>query len=203
MKIICVARNYTAHAEEMGDKAPDEPVFFMKPATSYLAAGGSFPYPSFSQHVDYECEIVLKLGSGGKNLDENVSINCISHITLGIDFTARDIQKYLKQNSYPWETAKAFDNSAAVGNFLNWSDYSNHSSLKFILKQNGDVVQRGDSTMMIHSLSGLISKASRYFTLEAGDLIFTGTPEGVGPVRRGDQLTGILEGNQILDLDIR
>jgi acylpyruvate hydrolase len=201
MKIICIGRNYGAHARELGNALPEEPVFFLKPETALLASGAAFTIPDWSGSIHYELELVLRVSRECRN-EQVIDVNdFIDAITLGIDFTARDIQDELKQKGLPWEKAKAFDGSAAIGNgFLPVP--TDLTSQTFLLELNGKIVQQGNVSEMIFSPAQLLTHVSRYITLMPGDLLFTGTPAGVGPVNKGDRLTGKLDGAKLLDLRI-
>ncbi len=200
MKIICVGRNYAAHAAELGNEVPANPVLFMKPDTALLK-GNDFYLPEFSQEIHYELELVLKISKGGKYIQKENAAKHYDEIGLGIDFTARDLQQDLKSKGLPWEIAKAFDGSAVVSRFTSKEKYSS-SQIKFHLQKNGDKVQDGDSQLMLFGFDELIAHISKYFTLRVGDLIFTGTPEGVGKVSEGDILQGFLEDDKLIDIRI-
>ncbi|MCS7189468.1 MAG: fumarylacetoacetate hydrolase family protein [Bacteroidia bacterium] len=185
MKIVCVARNYSLHAVEMGASLPERPIFFLKPATAWAAAG-EIPYPSFSQNLEYEAELVFRIAKGGWNLSAEDVLDAVDAITVGIDFTARDLQAFLKSKGLPWEMAKAFDKAAWWGAWLPIPpDWEN---IPFKLLRHTEILQEGRGKEMIFPLSRLLSEASQYFSLEPGDVLFTGTPKGVGPVQRGDTL---------------
>ena len=202
MKIICIGRNYVAHAKELENETPQEPVLFMKPDSAIFRQRDAFYIPDWTNEVHYEAEIVVKINRLGKNIEERFATKYFTQFTLGIDFTARDIQKELKSKGLPWEKAKAFDQSAVLGEFLDVKNYSlNH--LKFELKKNGYVVQSGNTKSMIFSIPQIIEHCSEFFTLKIGDLIFTGTPEGVGQVNEGDKLEGFIEGEKVLHVNIR
>ena len=203
MKIIAVARNYPAHAREMNHAIPDEPVIFMKPATALLKDNKPFYFPDFSKNMHYETEIVLKVCKNGKNIAEKFTSDYYDEVTVGIDFTARDIQSKCKEKGWPWEKAKAFDNSAATGKFIPLSDIKDINNLNFSLKQNQQLVQEGNTKDMLFGLNFLISHISQYFTLQQGDLIFTGTPFGVGPVQVGDLLEAYIENQHLLSCEIK
>ena len=202
MKIICIGRNYVAHAEELGNETPQEPVIFIKPDSAIFRQRDAFYIPDWTNEVHYEAEIVVKINRLGKNIEERFAPKYFSQFTLGIDFTARDIQKKLKDKGLPWEKAKAFDQSAVLGEFLDVKDYS-LDNLKFELKKNGQVVQSGNTKSMIFSIPQIIEHCSEFFTLKIGDLIYTGTPEGVGPVNVEDELEGFIEGKKVLHVKIR
>jgi acylpyruvate hydrolase len=202
MKIICVGRNYAAHAKELNNKVEDQPVIFMKPETALIAARQPFFYPDFSNDVHHEVELVVRIKKTGKRIEERFAKNYYDDITLGIDFTARDLQQQLKAKGLPWELAKSFDNSAPVGNFLSVNEH-NLTNLSFSLRVNGEIRQQGNTSSMIFSVDRIISFVSRYVTLKKGDLIFTGTPEGVGPVHKGDNLEAFIEEHKVLSVKIR
>jgi 2-keto-4-pentenoate hydratase/2-oxohepta-3-ene-1,7-dioic acid hydratase in catechol pathway len=203
MKIICIGRNYAAHAKELGNAVPDEPVIFMKPKSALLMPNMPFYYPEFTNELHYECELVLRISKNGKYIQQNDAVNYYDGISVGIDFTARDIQDELKKKGLPWEKAKAFDNSAAVGKFIQIKPLSNQKGIKFSLKKNNEIVQDGNSDNMIFNFSSIISNISNYFSLNIGDLIFTGTPEGVGECLVGDQLEGYLGTEKLFNLVIK
>lgn len=202
MKIICIGRNYVAHVKELGNEIPKEPVLFMKPDSAIFRQRDAFYIPDWTNEVHYEAEIVIKINRLGKNIEEKFAPKYYSQFTLGIDFTARDVQKNLKAQGLPWEKSKAFDQSAVLGEYLNVNDYS-LDNLNFELKINGRVVQSGDTKSMIYTIPQIINHCSEFFTLKIGDLIFTGTPEGVGKVNAGDELEGFIEGKKILHVKIR
>lgn len=204
MKIICVGRNYVAHAQELGNEAPDVPMLFMKPHTALLQNNKPMFYPGFTSDLNYEGELVLKICKNGRHVQPEFAATYYDAIGFGIDFTARDLQSELKKKGHPWEIAKAFDDSAVLSNdFIPLSDLPDSDSIKFELTLNGEVVQKGDSALMIHSFNDIICYASRFFRLQMGDYIFTGTPAGVGPVKRGDILEGSIEGKKILHCEIK
>ena len=202
MKILCIGRNYGLHAKELGNEIPDKPVIFSKPDTALLRNNEPFYIPSFSHDVHYETELVVRIEKMGKSIAPQFAHKYYSHITLGIDFTARDVQNELKSKGLPWELAKAFDNSAVVGEFVPLND-RNIQDLHFHLQKNGETVQTGHTADMLFKVDEIISFVSEYFTLKTGDLIFTGTPAGVGKVAIGDRLTGTLEGQTLLNFDIK
>lgn len=208
MKIICVGQNYQAHNVEMNRAPanPDEsPVLFLKPDSAILTDDKHrFFIPDFSSDIHYEAEIVVKIDRMGKNIAERFAHRYYNEITLGIDFTARDIQAELKKKGLPWEISKGFDNSAALGEFITKDKLDKSiDNINFELKKNGSLVQQGNTNQMIHSLDKIIAYASCFFTLKTGDLIFTGTPAGVGRVDIGDYLQGYIEGTEILNVNIR
>ena len=203
MKIICIGRNYADHAKELKNDLPTEPVIFMKPKNALLLPTKPLYYPEFTKDLHYECEVVVKLGKNGKFIQEKFAHKYYSEISLGIDFTARDVQEQQKKKGLPWEIAKAFDGSAAVGSFVPVSETTQLSDLDFQLKLNDNVVQDGHTRDMIFTIDNIIAYVSRYFTLNIGDLIFTGTPAGVGPVKVDDKLEGYLQGNKVLEVNIK
>lgn len=202
MKIICIGRNYAEHAKELGNEIPENPVIFMKPDTAILKKGSDFYIPEFSDDVHYELEVVLKISKGGKYIQEDKASNYFEEIGLGIDFTARDLQSQLKAKGLPWELAKGFDGSAVVSDFFKKGDF-NMKNLNFYLMKNKEKVQDGNTSMMIFSPEKIIAFVSQYFTLKTGDLIFTGTPQGVGKVAENDILQAFLEEQKVLDLRIQ
>ena len=203
MKIICVGRNYADHAQELGNEVPEEPVLFLKPDSAVMQRNNPFIIPAFSSDIHYECELLLKIGRNGKCIDEEFAFRYISEIGLGIDFTARELQAQLKAKGLPWEKAKAFDGSAYLGDFMPLSEFQDVQNLEFELLKNGKTVQIGHSAKMLHSIPKLISYISRYFSLKMGDVIFTGTPAGVGRVESGDELKGSLQGKTMFTLRVR
>ena len=191
MKIFCIGRNYAAHAKELGNEMADEPIVFMKPKSALLQSHTPFYYPEFTNEFHYECELVLRICKNGKYIQEKHAANYFNGITVGIDFTARDIQDMLKSKGLPWEKAKAFDNSAAVGKFLEITPALNRKNINFSLYKNKELVQEGNSGSMQFNFDKIIANISNYFSLNIGDLIFTGTPAGVGECVVGDILEGI------------
>src|SRR6476660_1240810 len=192
MKIICIGRNYAKHIEELQNERPDEPVIFLKPDTALLPRDQDFYIPEFSSDIHHEIEIVVRINKVGKYIDAKFAHKYYDEITVGLDFTARDVQQTLKEKGLPWEKAKAFDNSAVIGDFISKKDCSSDESLKFTLLKNKQTAQSGDSSMMLWQIDEIIAYVSRFFTLKTGDLIFTGTPEGVAAVQPGDVLEGYL-----------
>lgn len=201
MKILCIGRNYVDHIHELKNEVPESMVIFMKPASSLHNIAKSWELPRFSQDVHYECEIVLKINKTGENIFQDEAETYFEEISLGIDFTARDLQAKLKEKGLPWEKAKAFDGAALVGNFISKNELD-LNDLNFQLLKNKEIVQNGYTKQMIHSFSSMISELSRYFTLETGDLIFTGTPAGVGVVRSGDEFSGFIKDIQIFSFKV-
>lgn len=203
MKIICIGRNYIEHANELNNPLPPEPVFFLKPETALIRAGLPFFYPDFSNNIHYEVELVVRICKLGKHIQEKFAHKYYNEISVGIDFTARDIQDKCKAAGLPWEKSKAFDFSAPVGEFVNKRDLGNLNDLDFSLQINGKTVQKGNSGMMIFSIDNIISYISSFVTLKIGDLIFTGTPAGVGPVQKDDKLTAFLADKKLLEVDVK
>ena len=203
MKIICVGRNYPAHAKELGNDIPDEPVIFMKPKSALLQSHTPFYYPEFTNELNYECELVLRICKNGKYIQERHAANYYNGITAGIDFTARDIQNDLKAKGLPWEKAKAFDNSAAVGKFIDITPAFNKKNINFSFYKNKELVQQAISSQMIFTFDFIIAHISNYFSLNIGDLIFTGTPSGVGECVVGDDLEAFIEKEMLLKLEIK
>ena len=203
MKIICVGRNYADHIEELNNARPDAPVIFLKPETAQIRAGEPFFYPDFSKDVHYEVELVVKINRVGKNIEERFAHKYYDEIGVGIDFTARDLQSELKGKGLPWELAKAFNGSAPVSEFVPISEFEDIQNINFSLELNGETRQSGNSSMMLYRINYLISFVSKYFMLKKGDLIFTGTPKGVGPVQIGDRLTAYIEGKELLELGVK
>jgi 2-keto-4-pentenoate hydratase/2-oxohepta-3-ene-1,7-dioic acid hydratase in catechol pathway len=203
MKIICIGRNYPDHAAELGNEIPDEPVIFMKPKSALLQAHTPFYYPEFTNELHYECELVLRVCKNGKYIQERHASNYYNGITVGIDFTARDIQDECKKKGLPWEKAKAFDNSAAVGKFVDITPDMNKKNINFSFNKNSEPVQQGNSGKMIFGFDSIIAHISNYFSLNIGDLIFTGTPAGVGECVVGDELEAFLEGASLLKLEVK
>lgn len=203
MKIICVGRNYTEHIAELQNEKPDAPVIFMKPDTALLKNGLDFYLPEFSSEIHHEAELVVKVSKVGKHIAEKFAPKYYSQISLGIDFTARDIQSSLKEKGLPWELAKAFDNSAFVGEWIPVESLGDLNDVHFSLSKNGEMVQVGHSAKMLWKIDQLITYISKYFTLKTGDLIFTGTPAGVSEVHRGDFLKGHINNQEIFNLSIK
>lgn len=202
MKIVCIGRNYSEHIRELNNEVPEEPVIFIKPDNALLRNNAPFYIPDFTQDVHYETELVLKITKVGKSIPVQFAADYFQEIGLGIDFTARDVQNRLKSKGLPWEKAKGFDHSAAVGTFYPKSDFD-ITNLNFTLQVNGQLVQQGNTQDMIHSFDAIISHVSQYFTLKKGDLIFTGTPAGVGSIKPGDRLVGHIETLPAFDFGIR
>jgi 2-keto-4-pentenoate hydratase/2-oxohepta-3-ene-1,7-dioic acid hydratase in catechol pathway len=203
MKIICIGRNYADHAKELGHDVPEEPVIFMKPKSALLQSHTPFYYPEFTNELHYECELVLRICKNGKYIQDRFAHNYYNGITVGIDFTARDIQDELKKKGLPWEKAKAFDNSAAIGKFIDITPTFNKKSINFCLYKNKELVQQGNSNQMIFNFDALLSNISNYFSLNIGDLIFTGTPAGVGELVVGDEIEAFIEEESLLKLEVK
>jgi 2-keto-4-pentenoate hydratase/2-oxohepta-3-ene-1,7-dioic acid hydratase in catechol pathway len=204
MKIICIGRNYLDHAKELGNDAPSEPMFFMKPDSSILPLKHPLYIPEFTKDLHYEVELIVRINRLGKHIQEEHAHKYYDEIGIGIDFTARDLQDKLKAKGHPWEKAKAFDGSAALSkDFVKLSELPNPKEIHFQLFKNGELAQDGLSSSMIFGIGRLISEVSKYMTLKIGDLIYTGTPKGVGPVKIGDRLTCVLEGKEMLRVDIK
>ncbi len=212
MKIFCIGRNYGAHAAELGNEIPPEPVIFLKPETALIPGRQPFFIPDFSSEIHYEIELVLRISRLGKHIEERFAHRYYDALTVGIDFTARDVQDELKAKGLPWEKAKAFDGSAALGQWVEIGSKSGAGTslsreklgaLKFELKLDEKTVQQGNSSEMIFGFDRLIAEISKYFTLKQGDLIFTGTPKGVGPVRKGQMLQGFLGDERLFELKVK
>jgi 2-keto-4-pentenoate hydratase/2-oxohepta-3-ene-1,7-dioic acid hydratase in catechol pathway len=204
MKIFCVGRNYAEHAKELGNALPEAPVIFMKPESALLAPGAKFEYPSFTSDLHYEIELVLRIGKTAKNIPAANALSCVDAITVGIDFTARDVQAGLKSKGLPWEKAKAWDNSAIIGDWRPFNAEANADGgeILFSLTKNGQKAQSGTTQDMIYSFETLLEHISGYFTLSPGDLVYTGTPAGVGPCLPGDTLAGFLGDEKLFELAI-
>lgn len=203
MKIICIGRNYPQHAQELGNEKPDSPVVFLKPDTAIIQKKFPFYIPDFSNQIHHEVEVLVKINRIGKYIDEKYAHKYYQEIGLGLDFTARDLQKSLKEKGLPWEKAKAFDGSALIGSFYEKNTFQDVSNIEFELSKNGTTIQQGNTSQMIWSIDALIAEVSRYFTLKIGDVIFTGTPAGVGPVAENDVLEGYLEGEKAFTVKIK
>lgn len=203
MKIICIGRNYIDHAKELNNDLPEKPVFFLKPDSALVTRNKPFFYPDFSKNVHHELELVLKIQRLGRSIPEKFAGRYYSEIGLGIDFTARDLQNEMKEKGLPWEIAKGFDYSAPVSGFVPLSELEDPENVDFHLELNGKKVQQGNSRELIFSFDRIISYVSRFMTLKTGDLIFTGTPAGVGPVHIGDHLVAYLQEKKMLDFYIK
>jgi len=202
MKIICIGRNYVDHAKELNNPVPAEPVFFMKPDTALLKDNEPFYLPEFSNDIHHEIELVVKISKAGKHIQQEFAKNYYEQVTVGIDFTARDVQQQCKEKGLPWEKAKAFDGSAPVGKFIE-VDTTQINGLAFNLEINGETKQQGNTSNMLFSVDAIIAYVSKFVTLKTGDLIFTGTPAGVGPVKIGDKLRAYLGNQQLLEFEIK
>jgi len=203
MKIICIGRNYALHAKELNNPIPKEPVVFMKPDSAILQSDKPFFIPEFTDNVHHELEIVIKINKVGKHIQKKFAHKYYNSITVGIDFTARDLQSQLKEKGLPWEKAKAFDGSAPIGKFISVDKFSNIQDINFRLEKNGKIVQVGNTNEMLFSIDSLIEQISKYFTLKIGDLIFTGTPAGVGKVEVGDRLEAFIGTDLLLKTHIK
>jgi len=203
MKICCIGRNYAAHAKELGNEVPEEPVIFLKPKSALLPGGATFYYPEFTNELHYECELVLRVCKNGRYVPELRARGYYDAISVGIDFTASDLQQELKSKGLPWEKAKAWDHSAILGAWKPLSDFEGKASIEFSLQKDGVTVQKGDSALMIYSFDRIVSEISKYFSLQIGDLIFTGTPAGVGEVFPGDVLEGFLGSDSLFKLEVK
>jgi 2-keto-4-pentenoate hydratase/2-oxohepta-3-ene-1,7-dioic acid hydratase in catechol pathway len=203
MKLICIGRNYTEHIAELQNERPSEPVVFLKPDSAILLKQHPFVIPEFSNEVHHEIEIIVRINKVGKYIDAKFAQKYYDEISVGIDFTARDLQDKLKEKGLPWEKAKAFDGSAVVGDFISVAQFNSVDHLKFELTNNGKVVQSGNTQMMLWKIDELISYVSQFFTLKIGDIIFTGTPSGVAKVNPNDVLEGFLEGNKLFRIQVK
>ena len=204
MKIICIGRNYTDHISELQNEKPEDPVIFLKPDTSVLLKKQPFFIPDFSEEVHYEVEVLVKIKKVGKHIQEKFAHKYYDEIGLGIDFTARDLQQKLKEKGLPWEKAKAFDGAAVIGEkWLAKDSVADINMLNFSLKKNGETVQKSNTELMLWKIDELIAYVSQFFTLKIGDIIFTGTPAGVGKVSAEDRLTGFIEDKQIFSIQTK
>ena len=203
MKIICIGRNYVAHARELDNEVPSKPVFFMKPDSALVISNRPFFYPDFSKDVHHELEVVIRIDRLGRSIEEKFAGRYFSELALGVDFTARDLQKEQKEKGLPWEIAKGFDYSAPVSDFVPVKQFKDIHDLNFRLDLNGSTVQEGNTSLMIFSFEQIIAYVSRFMTLKTGDLIYTGTPAGVGPVKVGDRLEAYLEGEKLMDFPVK
>ena len=203
MKIICIGRNYVNHIQELQNERPSEPVIFMKPDSAVLLKQHPFVIPEFSQEIHHEIEIIVRINKVGKYIDAKFAHKYYDEISVGIDFTARDVQDQLKAKGLPWEKAKAFDGSAVIGEFLPKSQFNSMENIIFELTNNTKTVQKGNTSHMLWKIDELISFVSQYFTLKIGDIIFTGTPEGVAAVKPDDVLEGFLEGNKLFRIQVK
>jgi len=203
MKIICIGRNYIAHANELNNPVPQKPVFFMKPDTALLPPHNPFFYPEFSNEIHYEAELVIRINKNGKHIAEKFAYKYYDEITVGIDFTARDLQADCKKKGLPWEIAKAFDFSAPIGKFIPLNIFKDKTAIPFGLKINDEWRQQGNSKNMIFSFDRIIAYVSQFVTLRSGDLIFTGTPEGVGPAKINDHFELFLANEKVLNFNVK
>ncbi len=203
MKLICVGRNYAAHIEELDNERPKDPILFLKPDSSILLKKNPFYIPEFSNDIHYEVEILVKIKKIGKHIQQKFAHKYYDEIGLGIDFTARDLQQQLKEKGLPWEKAKGFDGAAVIGNFLPKTTFTSVDDINFRLEKNGKVVQKGNSNLMLWKIDALIEYISKYFTLKIGDVIFTGTPAGVGKVDANDVLTGYIEDKELFSIKVK
>ncbi|WP_025742541.1 fumarylacetoacetate hydrolase family protein [Aquimarina pacifica] len=203
MKLICIGRNYTDHIKELENEKPEHPVVFLKPDTSILLKKQPFFIPDFSNDVHYEVEVLVKINRVGKHIDKKFAHKYYDEIGLGIDFTARDVQGYLKEKGLPWEKAKAFDGSAVIGDWIPKQTIENVDDISFSLEKNGKTVQNGNTKFMLWKIDELIEYVSKYFTLKIGDVIFTGTPSGVGGVKPDDILVGHLNNQQFFSIKVK
>jgi len=203
MKIICIGRNYVAHARELNNEVPDTPVFFMKPDSALVTSNRPFFYPEFSNDVHHELEVVIRINRLGRSIEEQYAHRYFSEVALGLDFTARDLQAEQKKKGLPWEIAKGFDYSAPISEFQPLDKYDDIHNLSFRLDVNGKTVQDGSTSLMIFSFEKIIAYVSRFMTLKTGDLIYTGTPAGVGPVVIDDRLEAYLEGEKLMDFPVK
>lgn len=206
MKLICIGRNYSDHAKELSSEPSEQPVVFLKPDTALLPPGQPFMKPAYSREVHYEIEVVLRMGRAARSIGTEKALDYVDGISVGLDFTARDVQKTLKEKGLPWEKAKAFDGSAVIGKLLPVLEFKEQglldSGISFELRRNGQTVQSGNSRDMLFSFPEILAEASQILTLQRGDLVFTGTPAGVGPVETGDILEGYLEGRELFKLGV-
>ena len=203
MKIFCVGRNYVAHAKELNNEVPDEPIIFMKPKSALLQAHTPFYYPEFTNELHYECELVLRISKNGKYIQDRFATKYYDAVTVGIDFTARDIQTELKEKGLPWEKAKAWDNSAAIGKWIPLQNVKNKKDINFCMYKNKELVQQGNSNLMINNFDKIVAYISNYFSVNIGDLVFTGTPAGVGECVVGDELEGFIEDDSLFTIEIK
>ena len=203
MKIFCIGRNYADHAKEMGSEVPSEPVIFMKPKNALLQTHTPFYYPEFTNELHYECELVLRVSKNGKYIQERGANKYYDAVTVGIDFTARDIQNELKEKGLPWEKAKSWDNSAVIGKWIPFANIKNKKDINFSLKKNKELVQKSTSGLMVNNFDRVVSYISNYFSVNIGDLIFTGTPAGVGECVVGDELEGFVEDESMFVVEVK
>ncbi|MFD3003139.1 fumarylacetoacetate hydrolase family protein [Pontibacter toksunensis] len=203
MKIVAIGRNYAEHIAELHNEVPEEPVIFFKPDTAVLRNNEPFYYPDYTKDVHYEAELILRISREGKNIDKKFAHKYYDSIGLGIDFTARDLQSKAKAKGLPWALAKGFNGSAPISDFLPLSQFPDLQNINFKLDVNGETKQQGNSKMMLHTFDDIIAYISKFITLKTGDIIFTGTPAGVGPVQIGDRLEGYVEDKKLLDFEVK
>jgi len=203
MKICCIGRNYALHAKELNNPVPEEPVVFMKPVNALLENGQPFYYPNFSEEIHFEAEIVLKMAKNGRHIQPQFAPDYYDELTIGLDLTARDLQRRCKKQGLPWEIAKAFDGAAPVGRFVPVNDYADINALPFHLDKNKTTVQQGNTRDLLFSFDELIAYVSKFFTINQGDLLFTGTPAGVGPLQTGEVFEGFVEGEKLLECAVK
>ncbi len=203
MKLICIGRNYTDHIEELENEKPKDPVVFIKPDTSILLKKQPFFIPDFSNDIHHEVEILIKINKVGKHIDRKFAHKYYEEVSLGIDFTARDLQTKLKEKGLPWEKAKAFDGAAVIGKWVSKDIFENIDEIDFRLEKNANIVQQGNTNLMLWKINELIEYVSKYFTLKIGDIIFTGTPAGVGSVKPDDVLTGYIKNQQFFSIKVK
>ena len=203
MKLICIGRNYSNHIAELKNNKPTEPVVFLKPDTAILLKKQPFFIPDFSKNVQHEVELLVKINRVGKYIAPEFAHKYYDQIGLGVDFTARDLQQTLKQKGLPWEKAKAFDGSAVIGKWVSKRQFENLNNMSFSLKKNDTIVQSGNTKDMLWNIDGIISYVSQFFTLKIGDIIFTGTPSGVGPVQANDSLSGYIENEEFFNIKVK
>jgi len=203
MKIICIGRNYIDHAKELNNPVPSKPVFFMKPDTALIQKHNPFFYPEFSNDIHYEAELVIKICRNGRHIEERFAHKYYDQIGMGLDLTARDLQSDCKKKGLPWEIAKAFDNSAPLGDFIDINEFKDLNDINFSLKVNDEIRQKGNSSEMIFNFDKIIAYVSQFITLKLGDLIYTGTPAGVGPINIDDHFEAFIEDKKLLDLRVK
>ena len=203
MKIICIGRNYTQHIEELQNERPEEPIVFLKPDSAVLLKQHPFVIPEFSNDIHHEIELIVRINKVGKYIESKFAHKYYDEISVGLDFTARDLQEKLKNEGLPWEKSKAFDGSAVIGDFISKKIFSSLESINFELTKNGITVQRGNSSLMLFKIDEIIAHVSQFFTLKIGDIIFTGTPYGVAAVKPNDVLEGFLENNKLFRIQVK
>ena len=203
MKIICIGKNYLKHLQELNSRKEDDPVIFLKPETSIIQKKQPFFIPEFSNEIHYEVEIILKFNRLGKHIEPKFSAKYYDKISLGIDFTARDLQRSLKDRGLPWDVSKGFDSSALIGEWIDVNEFKDINNINFRLVKNGEIVQKSSSANMIWKIDTLISSVSKFFTIKIGDILFTGTPEGVGEVNKDDVFEGFIENKKVFSIKIK